>query len=453
MTNEAWDHQPGATPPVADDASAIPAPPTYDPPPYVPPTHQADPAQSTSTQPLAGGTVPPPRPPTAAPSVTAHAPRSRGTVAKVGAGVLAGALLVGAGFTVRDLTAPTPAPAAAAAPAAVPAANTPAQTPSGATPATVTQPIEQIAKVLSPAVVQIDTQDGLGSGVAYDQSGLIITNAHVVGNSSSVTVKFSDGNEAKGQVLGADAANDIAVVKVTPPDGFTVATLSSETPAVGETVGAVGSPFGLQGTVTAGIVSATDRSVDGEDGSQSSVKMIQTDAPINPGNSGGALANVKGEVIGINSSIYSQKGENNGIGFAIPIQTAKDIADQIASGQDPNTGQSNGSQSNGGSQRQSPFGQTNPGRGQSKVALGVAVKANADGTVSVASVAQGSPAEQAGLQQGDVIVSVDGQQVGSASDLQQIIASHKSGDTVTLEVERDGQSGTVDVQLATATTN
>ena len=306
--------------------------------------------------------------------------------------------------------------------------------------------------MLSPAVVEIQTSEGLGSGVVYDQSGLIMTNAHVVGSSSTVKVKFSDGSSLDGEVLGADTSADIAVVKVQPKGELTVAKLSADKPQVGETVGAVGSPFGLQGTVTAGIVSALNRSVDGEQGS--SGNMIQTDAPINPGNSGGALANVKGEVIGINSAIYSQKGENNGIGFAIPIDTAKTVADKLASGQSSGSGssQSPKQRSQGGSPRSgtNPGGNSQGGGSASHVVLGVQLKASSDGAVTIAKVAAGSPAESAGLKAGDVIVSIDGNQVASASDVASLVAQHQPGDQVTIEIQRGGRTGSVDVQLATA---
>jgi S1-C subfamily serine protease len=284
-----------------------------------------------------------------------------------------------------------------------------------------------VAKALGPAVVQIQTQEGLGSGVIYDTSGLIVTNQHVVGNAKTVQVNLSDGSKLQGQVQGADASSDIAVVKIDAAGKtLTAAKLASGQPAVGSIAVAIGSPFGLSSTVTAGVVSAVDRPVENE--RNVSVNMIQTDAPINPGNSGGALANRNGEVIGINAEIYSQSGENNGIGFAIPIETAKTVADQITSGQ------LTGSQP------------------AERASLGVSIQDSptGDGGAYVANVVSGSAADKAGIQAGDLIVSIDGQQVTSPADLGAAIGDHKPDDKVTLEVVREGQSGEVDVTLGSA---
>jgi putative serine protease PepD len=287
------------------------------------------------------------------------------------------------------------------------------------------EPAAAVASALGPAVVEVDVttgaSEGLGSGVVYDQSGLILTNAHVVNGTKSVTVRFADGTTTEGSVLGADTEADIAVVKVTGRDNLTVARLAADAPKVGEMAIGIGSPFGLQETVTAGIVSAVDRPVAGEDGG-TTTNMIQTDAPINPGNSGGALANRHGEVIGINSSIYSQSGENNGIGFAIPIQSAKSVADKIVNGQPLDHGY-----------------------------LGVSTKAPSDGQpgAQVASASAGDPAAGAGIQTGDVITAIDGAAIKSPADLSAQILAHSPGDTVQLEVRHNGQTSTVPVPLGT----
>ncbi|MCB1005500.1 MAG: trypsin-like peptidase domain-containing protein, partial [Acidimicrobiales bacterium] len=178
--------------------------------------------------------------------------------------------LAGLGWTARDLVGE-------------PSASAPVvtQTSAGQTPVVVTDDIEPVAAVatsLSPAVVQIEEQEGLGSGVVYDASGLIVTNAHVVGDNSTVGVRFADGSRVEGQVLGADPEADIAVVQVDHPN-LVAATLATTDAEVGQMAVALGSPFGLQQTVTAGIVSAVDRPVDGQSGV--AVAMIQTDAPIN----------------------------------------------------------------------------------------------------------------------------------------------------------------------------
>ena len=271
-------------------------------------------------------------------------------------------------------------------------------------------------------MVQIQTQEGLGSGVIYDASGLVLTNQHVVGSSQTVQVNLSDGTKLQGQVQGADASSDIAVVKISDPSkSLTAAKLATATPQVGSVAVAIGSPFGLSGTVTAGVVSAVDRPV--ANGQNVAVNMIQTDAPINPGNSGGALANRNGEVIGINAEIYSQSGENNGIGFAIPIDTAKSIADKITSGQS-----------------------------LARASLGVGIQDSPSGDAGayVAQVTAGSGAEKAGVQQGDLIVAVDGKAVASPADLSAAITSHQPGDTITVQVVRDGKTIDLKATLGSA---
>ena len=280
------------------------------------------------------------------------------------------------------------------------------------------EPIAAVAAVVSPSVVQIETSSGLGSGVFYDSSGLIMTNAHVVGSETTVTVRSPDGKSVKGQVLGADTGTDIAVVRVS---GLSVpaAVLSSSKPAVGQIAVAIGSPFGLDQTVTSGIVSAVNRPVDNEKGVV--VNMIQTDASINPGNSGGALSNRNGEIIGINTAIFSQSGENNGIGFAIPIRTAKAAADKLVAGQ----------------------AVTKAGLGLS----GPTSTPNGEAGAYVQSVTSGGAAANAGIKAGDLIVSVDGTPIRSFEELRGTISAFSPGDVVTVEYVRDGQTKEATVTL------
>ncbi|MEI7592027.1 MAG: trypsin-like peptidase domain-containing protein [Actinomycetes bacterium] len=289
------------------------------------------------------------------------------------------------------------------------------------------EPVVAVAKALGPAVVQIQTKQGLGSGVIYDSSGLIVTNQHVVGTAKSVQVNLSDGSKLQGEVQGADPSSDIAVVKIDNSSNTLVAAkLAAGQPAVGSIAVAIGSPFGLSSTVTAGVVSAVDRPVENE--RNVSVNMIQTDAPINPGNSGGALANRNGEVIGINAEIYSQSGENNGIGFAIPIETAKRVADEITSGK---------------------FTESAPA---DRATLGVSIQSspNGDDGAYVANVVSGSAADKAGIQAGDLITGIDGADIVTPADLSSAIGSHKPGDQITLDVVRGKQDGQVDVTLGSA---
>ncbi|MCU1456879.1 MAG: serine protease [Actinomycetia bacterium] len=188
--------------------------------------------------------------------------------------------------------------------------------------AATTDPAAYAAATVSPAVVEIAVGNGLGSGVLYDTQGDILTAAHVVSGSTTVEVTLSTGNTVRGTVVGADTASDVAVVRISPPSGIAPAVLATSTPQAGDLAVAIGSPYGLAETVTAGVVSSVDRTVQG-------VHLVQTDAAINPGNSGGPLVNAQGEVIGINTSIYSQSGGNEGLGFAIPIATAQRVANQL----------------------------------------------------------------------------------------------------------------------------
>jgi putative serine protease PepD len=351
-----------------------------------------------------------PTPPPEHRPVVTH--RSRG--AKVLAGTLAVAGLLGAGFVTRGLvdSGPSTSIVATTAPAVAVADPTPR------VDGDADEPVAAVAEALGPSVVKIQTKEGLGSGVVYDASGLILTNAHVVGSERSVQVVFSDGTTVEGQVLGADEANDIAVVQVAATGDLSVARLATEQARVGQLAVAVGSPFGLEQTVTSGVVSAVNRPVEGA--TKDVVGMLQTDAPINPGNSGGALANREAEVIGINSMIFSESGENNGIGFAIPIDRAKEIADALVQGGTVSRGY-----------------------------LGVSSTTPSDGAAGaeLAQVEAGSPAAQAGLQVGDVIVAIDGTPIKAQGDLAVTVGTHEPGDTVSVEIVRNGSTSTVDVTL------
>lgn len=282
-----------------------------------------------------------------------------------------------------------------------------------------TEPIAYVAATVSPSVVQIDTTDGLGSGVAYD-TDLFITNAHVVGNASTVTVRDVNGTAVEGEVLGADTGTDIAVVRA-PGLQAPAAKLAMEKPYVGQLAVAVGSPYGLEQTVTSGIVSAVNRPVPNE--KSVVINMIQTDASINPGNSGGALANRNGEIMGINSSIYSETGENTGIGFAIPISTAKRIADQLAAGKSV----------------------TRAGLGLS----GPSTTPSGSAGAYVQSVTSGGAADKAGIKSGDLIVAVDGVAIRSFDELRGMASGYSPGDNVVVSVDRDGKMLEVNVTLGT----
>jgi serine protease Do len=267
---------------------------------------------------------------------------------------------------------------------------------------------------------------GLGSGFIISTDGYVLTNAHVVAESDDVTVRLADSREFKGKIIGVDARTDVALLKVDATGLPTVKLGNSEQLKVGEWVAAIGSPFGFVNTITAGIVSAKGRSLPDE----SFVPFIQTDVAVNPGNSGGPLLNLKGEVVGINSAIYSRTGGYMGVSFAIPIEVAIDVSKQLQS-----------------------TGKVTRGR------LGVQIQPltaelaksfrleNTNG-VLVASVEPRGPADKAGLQPGDVILSFNGTPVQNANELPRVVAATKPGTTVTLEVWRSGAKRQVKATLA-----
>lgn len=264
----------------------------------------------------------------------------------------------------------------------------------------------------------------LGSGVIVDGKGTVVTNDHVVSGASKIYVTTSDGRELEAEVLGTDADNDLAVLKVDAKNLKAVKLGSSSDLLIGETAIAVGNPFGLSNTVTTGIVSAVHRSVQGEAGRTYS-DFIQTDAAINPGNSGGALVNILGELIGINTAIV---GGANTIGFAIPVDRVKRISDDLLR-----------------------FGEVKP------VWLGIrgatlssdANRASARGVgMRIRSVYPGSPAEKAGLTPGEIVTSVDGHPVESREDFDTVLASVGPGRSLTLGLK--SRSGERTVTLTSA---
>jgi putative serine protease PepD len=292
------------------------------------------------------------------------------------------------------------------------------------------------AKVL-PSVVSINVTvnggSGSGSGVIIRSDGYILTNNHVAGDATSLRVTFNDGTSATATLVGADAASDLAVIKV-GKTGLAAATLgSSANVKVGDAVLAVGSPLGLSGTVTAGIVSALNRPVNttqqGAFGSATVatvIDAIQTDAAINPGNSGGALVDGAGQVIGINSAIATAGTNGNiGVGFAIPIDQAKSIAQQLIA-----TGHAS--------------------RAQMGVSVGEATNADGSPRVVLQSVTAGGPADLAGLKTGDTIVSIGGHQITDADSLIATVRSHRPGETVQVTYERNGSRQTATVKLTDA---
>ena len=297
--------------------------------------------------------------------------------------------------------------------------------------------IAAIAADVQPSVVQLNVSgtkgDGTGTGFVVSSDGYIVTNDHVAGdagNGGTIDVTFVDGSTATGKLVGADPGYDIAVVKVDRTELPALTLGSSDAVNVGDIAVAIGSPLGLQGTVTSGIVSALNRPVTaGGQGGTSYINAIQTDAAINPGNSGGPLVNAAGEVIGVNSAIATVgRGDTSGsigLGFAIPVDTAKRIVDELI-----NTGTS-----------QTPV-------------IGVQLDMGFEGPGgAVAQVTQGSPADAAELQEGDVITKVDGNLISDSTALIVAIRANAPGDQIELTVLRNGGTLVVELTLTAASTN
>jgi serine protease Do len=309
----------------------------------------------------------------------------------------------------------------------------------------------EIARAVKPAVVNVSTRGmqknpadadeffrqfggraprrmvrGLGSGFVINADGYILTNNHVVDGASDIRVKFSDGRELPARVVGRDDKTDLALIKVDATGLPVIPIGDSSKLEVGEPVMAVGNPFGLEQTVTTGIVSATGRVI----GEGPYDDFIQTDASINPGNSGGPLINARGEAVGVNAAIVSGSGGSVGIGFAIPTNLAKPVITQLAQ---------NGHVVRGwlgvAIQPVTPDLAQSFGVGETSGAL-------------VSSVVGGSPAQHVGLRQGDVIVRYDGRVVGRASDLPRAVAETPVGREVPIEIVRDGKHITLNVKVA-----
>jgi serine protease Do len=268
--------------------------------------------------------------------------------------------------------------------------------------------------------------NSLGSGFVIDPNGIVITNNHVIGEATDITVIFTDGSKLKAEVVGKDDKTDIAVLRVKPDKPLKAVPLGdSEKVRIGEWVVAIGNPFGLGGSVSAGIISARNRNI--QAGPYDN--FIQTDAAINKGNSGGPLFNMAGEVIGINTAILSPSGGSIGIGFAVPTSTAKPVIDQLLQ-----------------------FGETRRGW------LGVRIQ-NVDETIAeslglgkargalVAGIDEKGPAKPAGIETGDVILKFDGREIGESRDLPRIVASTPVGKAVDVVIMRKGAEITKSVTL------
>jgi putative serine protease PepD len=346
-----------------------------------------------------------------APAPTGSSPRrislrAAMLVALASAAIAAGAFAAGALLNDDGSKAPAPLPAVAG----KPVAPDKGQTQAG-----------KIYAQASPAVVSIRTQSGSGTGFLVDQDGTLVTNAHVVGNSDRVVVKFGpDGHSIDGEVSGSDPSSDLAVVHIDPSsaprNAKALRFADSRQVRVGDTAIAIGNPFGLDRTATEGIVSGIGREIKAPNGF-SIDEVIQTDAPINPGNSGGPLLDETARVIGVNSQIATAGGGsqgNVGIGFAVPSNTVRQVVPRLKRG-DRIARPWLGVETSDSTNPAAPTG------------------------AEVQTVTPGGPAEGAGLNPGDVITEIDGERVDDSSDIARLVNGKQPGDHLDLRVDRSGQ--------------
>jgi S1-C subfamily serine protease len=319
--------------------------------------------------------------------------------------------------------------------------------PTAASTKTVGLSVNQIYKKDSPGVVDItttsvqqgsnngffstpsQTTESEGAGVVFNKQGDILTDEHVVAGASTVTVHFQDGVSTKATVLGTDPSTDIAVLKVNvnASELHPIPFADSSQAQVGDPVVAIGSPFGLPGTTTAGIVSAVGRSITAPN-NYTIPGAIQTDAAINPGNSGGPLLDGAGDVLGLNDQIQTNSGQSAGVGFATPANTDVQVANTIIAGkpvQHPYVGVCLNDSTSGGAQ----------------------ISYSAGNGCSTGPVVAGSPAAKAGLQPGDTITKINGRSIADSDAFISVISTYKPGDTVTMTVRHDGKLSNVKVTL------
>ncbi len=382
-------------------------------------------------------TFDPPLPPPPLPVWTTPPPPRRGRFA---ATVLAGALVLGGGAGVGGAAAYgalTDDDGAGTSPASAAPLVSPVAASGDDSPA-AEGTVEQVASAVLPSVVKLEVsgaqESGSGSGVILSSDGEILTNNHVAevaADGGQITVDFDDGTQAPAEIIGTDPLTDTALVKAQGVSDLTPATLGqSDDVAVGEPVVAIGSPFGLDATVTSGIVSALNRPVDvGADGNGNTTAYpaIQTDAAINPGNSGGPLVNLQGQVIGLNASIRSTGGGSGesgsiGLGFAIPIDEILPVVEQMRAGETP-----------------------------THARIGVSV-GDDDAGARVSEVSDGSAGADAGLRAGDVITKVDDTRIETGDALVATVRAYRPGDHVTITYLRNGTEATTDLTLGSDNT-
>lgn len=400
----------------------------------VPPASTDDAPSGPAPTSDSGFPVPPVVPPAAtsgsAPKGGSGSGRGRGIAKAVGVGVLVAVIAAGAGYGGAalqnsgddDTTVPDGSSALD-----VPASDEKA--PKG--------DVEKVAAEVMPSVVQINVRNGeeggSGSGVVLSADGEILTNNHVVeaaAEDGTVTVAFSDGTNAQAKILGRDTVTDLAVIKAEGVSGLKPATLGSSAELrVGQDVIAIGSPFGLESTVTTGIVSALNRPVESSDASGDNATVfpaVQTDAAINPGNSGGPLIDMAGNVIGINSAIRTNSSASGsiGLGFAIPVDLARNVAQQLVEGKKVE---------------------------HAKIGVTVTPATEEDELTGIGAeireVEDGGAGDDAGLKAGDIITALNGIPVASSSALVASVRGHQPGDVVEITYLRDGKTETAKVTL------
>jgi putative serine protease PepD len=349
----------------------------------------------------------------ATPSPAGPPPRRSGRARAAAAGALAGAVLVAAGVGAASIGGGDEGPDARA--VRLPAA------PQGATARTTAG---SVYATVQSGVASVQAGSRSGTGFLVDRRGTVVTNAHVVGDAGSATVRFGEnGDRIPATVLGRDPSTDLAALRIDPGAAGSRAPLAlgdSDQVRVGDTVVAVGNPFGLDRTATEGIVSGLGREIQAPNGFQID-EVIQTDAAINPGNSGGPLVDARGRVIGVNSQIATAGASGNiGVGFAVPSNTVREVIPRLASGQSIE-----------------------------RAWIGVSTSDGAAGA-AVEDVVAGGPADKAGLRAGqDVIVGVAGRSITSPDDLAEAIADRSPGDLVIVTIERGGERREVEVTLGT----
>jgi serine protease DegQ len=290
--------------------------------------------------------------------------------------------------------------------------------------------IPDIIDQVQPSVVTIFLKSGgLGSGVIYSEDGLILTNEHVVRGAQEVRVAFADGERVAGTVVATDSVSDLALVQV-ERTGLPAAKFQTELPEIGELAIVIGSPLGFENTATAGIISGLHREIPGSaSNSQSLVDLVQTDAAISPGNSGGAVVNGSGEVVGISEAYIPPQAGAVSLGFAIPAGTAVEVVEELLED---------------GTAEHAFLGLA-PRTVTPQIAeqLGLDVSAG----VAVLAVGKDTPAAEAGIRVGDIIVSVDGEPLESSEHLLAALREYNPGDSVTAEIMRDGESMELQITL------